>query len=117
VAARLLEKLGARVTVASNGAEALMLLAQERMDLILMDCQMPVMDGYQTTQKIRALTEGETETLPSTPIIALTGNVIPEEMAKCFECGMNDVITKPVQLVILQAKVTQWLTKEALPLS
>ena len=112
VASRLLEKLGARVTVASNGSEALMLLSQERMDLVLMDCQMPVMDGYETTRTIRQLAMDETETPTEVPIIALTGNVIPEEMAKCLQSGMNDVITKPVQLAILQEKVSYWLNSQ-----
>ena len=109
VATKLLEKLGARVTVASDGAQALTLLAQERMDLILMDCQMPGMDGYEATERIRCMAASETETPTDIPIIALTGNVVPEDMAKCLQAGMNDVITKPVQLAVLQDKVTEWL--------
>ncbi|MGF1701140.1 response regulator [Photobacterium makurazakiensis] len=92
VAKMMLEKLGASVVIAENGQVAVDLYKQHAFDLIFMDCQMPVLDGFEATQAIRHL-EGEGEHIP---IIALTANVVKEEKDKCFDAGMDDFVSKPV---------------------
>jgi PAS domain S-box-containing protein len=94
VAQRMLEKLAAQVTLANHGAEALERLAEGEFDAILMDCQMPVMDGFTATGKIR-----ERERLQGTarvPIIALTANVLSEDRNRCLEAGMDAHLGKPL---------------------
>jgi signal transduction histidine kinase/DNA-binding response OmpR family regulator len=95
VAERILQKLSVRVTIASNGAEALERLAEGKFDAVLMDCQMPVMDGFTATQQIRAA-----ERLRSggarLPIIALTANVMNEDREHCAAAGMDAHLSKPI---------------------
>jgi signal transduction histidine kinase/CheY-like chemotaxis protein len=88
---KLLTKKGHHVTVAGNGTAALKLLQKERYDIILMDCNLPVKDGFQTTKEIRAM--GGRHAL--TPIIALTANAMEGHVKKCYDAGMNDCIIKP----------------------
>jgi signal transduction histidine kinase/ActR/RegA family two-component response regulator len=107
VAVGLVERAGYRTRTAVNGAEAVALVQQERFLMVLMDCHMPVMDGFEATVKIRGL-EGE---LALIPIIALTASVMPEEIERCKLSGMNDCLTKPVSLQVLAstlAKVEAW---------
>ncbi len=92
LARRVLEKQGHAVTVATNGQEVLDLVAETEFDLILMDCQMPVLDGYQATMKIRLM---EASTGQHIPIIALTANALSEERDSCLEAGMDDFVSKP----------------------
>ncbi len=92
LAVRLLEKLSLDVTAVSNGQEALNLLQKETYDLILMDCQMPHMDGYETTAAIRKLESDGTHT----PIIALTAHALKGDREQCLAAGMDDYITKPI---------------------
>ena len=87
----LLEHMGFSCVVADNGQEALDILASVSVDLILMDCQMPVLDGYRATQNIRAM---ETDT--RLPIIALTANAMQSDADKCMAVGMDDFLTKPI---------------------
>lgn len=89
------QKLGHQVDCAPDGVETLQLLSQSDYDLILMDCQMPRLDGIETTKKIRAGAAGEKQV--SIPIIALTAYALPEDRVKCLEAGMNDYLTKPVK--------------------
>jgi two-component system, sensor histidine kinase and response regulator len=97
VAVRLLERLGCRVDVAGNGAEAVQMATRLPYNLIFMDCHMPEMDGFDATVKIR---HHETETgLMPTPIVALTASVLQEDRDRCLSAGMNDIIGKPVQPV------------------
>jgi CheY-like chemotaxis protein len=97
VAVRLLERLGCRVDVAGNGAEAVQMATRLPYNLIFMDCHMPEMDGFDATVKIR---HRETETgLMPTPIVALTASVLQEDRDRCLSAGMNDIIGKPVQPV------------------
>jgi two-component system, sensor histidine kinase and response regulator len=97
VAVRLLERLGCRVDVAGNGAEAVQMATRLPYNLIFMDCHMPEMDGFGATVKIR---HHETETgLVPTPIVALTASVLQEDRDRCLSAGMNDIIGKPVQPV------------------
>lgn len=105
VAKLLLERIGCSVDVASNGEEAVDLVAQGAYDLVLMDCEMPVMDGYTATQRIRAL-HGEAA---ATPIVALTASYRRDEALRCTQAGMDDHITKPLKLETL-ASVLQRCT-------
>ncbi len=106
VAVALLTKLGCQVEVAMNGEEARSLAAGQRpYDLIFMDCQMPVMDGFQATREIRRFEEGRLHT----PVVAFTANAMPEDRQFCLDQGMDDYIAKPVSLVALTAVLQRWL--------
>lgn len=96
VATLLLAKMGHAVDVASNGREALDRLASGRYDAVLMDCQMPVLDGYETTRRIRGGVEPGVN--PRLPVIALTTHVRREERRKWMEAGMNASVTKPMRV-------------------
>ena len=95
VAVRLLERLGCRVDVAGNGAEAVQMATRLPYSLIFMDCYMPEMDGFDATVEIRRR-ESETGLMPM-PIVALTASVLQEDRDHCLSAGMNDIIGKPVQ--------------------
>jgi two-component system sensor histidine kinase/response regulator len=102
VAVRILAKLGVEAEVAANGVEALDRLALEPFDLVFMDCQMPEMDGFEASRRIRAL-EQERGT-PRLPIIAMTANAMVGDRENCLEAGMDDYVAKPVRAeVILEA--------------
>jgi PAS domain S-box-containing protein len=107
VARRMLENLGHDVTLANDGKQALECLARERFDLVLMDCQMPVMDGYEATWAIR---RGELGVLDvAVPVVALTANTMQGDRDKALEAGMNDHVAKPFTALRLQEVVDQWL--------
>lgn len=106
VAKGLLNKLGYIVTSVVNGKEALGMLEDKEFDLILMDCMMPVLDGYETTAAWR---EKEAESDTRIPIIAMTASVVEGEQQRCLACGMDDYLSKPVNLGELDAKMRQWL--------
>jgi CheY-like chemotaxis protein len=105
VAQGTLEACGYRVDLADNGALALEMLERQYYDLILMDCQMPVLDGYQTTRRLRQLGGPVSDV----PVVAMTANAMPGEKEKCLAAGMNDYITKPVNPDEFEAKVRLWL--------
>jgi len=86
-----LERMGVKVWIACNGVEALNMVSENQFDCILMDCQMPVMDGYEATGKIR-----EFENYKSVPIIALTAEAMVGSREKALAAGMDDYLTKPV---------------------
>jgi PAS domain S-box-containing protein len=100
-----LDKMGLRADAVSNGQEALLALGDFRYDLILMDCQMPEMDGYEATRRIRALSPPWCDT----PIIAVTANAIQGDREKCMALGMNDYISKPVHPDELVRVLERWL--------
>jgi PAS domain S-box-containing protein len=104
VGERLLTKLGLQVTQAWNGMEALGMLRQQRFDVVLMDCQMPRMDGYAATRAIRQPGGGMLD--PQVPIIAMTANALAGDRDRCLAAGMNDYLTKPIDpkrlFVVLQ---------------
>jgi CheY-like chemotaxis protein len=92
---RLLEKVGCAVTLAINGREALDRLRDGAIDVALMDCQMPEMDGYEATRQIRAGAAGEA--YRQLPIIALTANALTGDRERCLIAGMSDYLTKPIE--------------------
>jgi two-component system sensor histidine kinase/response regulator len=103
VATKLLRNLGYTPTVAGNGIEVLAALEEQTYDLIFMDCQMPKMDGYQATRKIR-----ERFVSPAPRIIAMTANALAGDEEKCLEAGMDDYMTKPVKLDTLREMISRW---------
>ncbi|MCX5744086.1 MAG: response regulator [Proteobacteria bacterium] len=94
LAARLIACEGHEVVLAVDGKLALEAFAEREWDIVLMDVQMPVMDGLQATEAIRALEK--TTGRPRTPIVALTASVLPEEIGSCLASGMDEVLAKPV---------------------
>jgi len=107
IAKQMLAKLGHRVEVANNGLEAISKFHEESWDLILMDVQMPEMDGLTATRAIRALEmEGN---LPKTPIIAMTAHAMKEDRDLCLRAGMDDYISKPVQIKEIKRKLSAHL--------
>lgn len=104
LAVALLEKQGHRVTVVGNGAEALARVQDATFDLVLMNVQMPVMDGIEATRQIRAL-GGRFENLP---IIALTANVMPHDIARFRDSGMSDHIGKPIPFGAFEIMLDRW---------
>ena len=108
VAAGMLKAFGLAVTSAENGEQALAAFASARPDLILMDCQMPILDGYEATRQIRARESAE-HVARRTPIIALTANAISGDRERCTEAGMDDYLPKPFRRSDLFASVTRWI--------
>jgi PAS domain S-box-containing protein len=104
VALGLLQKLGYTAEIATNGLEVIAAMEHTNYDIILMDCQMPELDGYETTQRIRA-----SEKNNSTRIIAMTANALRGESERCLAVGMDDYLSKPVRLETLHAMITRWL--------
>jgi CheY-like chemotaxis protein len=105
VAVRMLERLGYRAEVASNGAEAVTMLEHMQYDAVLMDCQMPEMDGYEATRLIR-----KNERLGRhVPIIAMTAAALAGDRERCLAAGMDDYISKPVKLHVVAAILERWL--------
>ena len=103
VAKGMLSKLGCEVVISSHGGEALQQLERGRFDLVLMDCNMPVMNGYEATRLIR-----QSGKWPDLPIIALTANAMPEEREHCKSAGMNDYLAKPFHREELMSILDQW---------
>jgi two-component system sensor histidine kinase/response regulator len=110
VARELMENVGMVVLVANNGEEALDLLRQESFDSVLMDLQMPVMDGLEAVTHIRANPDWD-----ALPVVAMTANVLEEERNRCLDAGMNDFIAKPVRPEMLYAVLVRWLSPGKLP--
>jgi PAS domain S-box-containing protein len=108
VAQHILQKLGTQVTLASNGAEALERLAAMRFDAVLMDCQMPVMDGFTAATRIRELERSRNDG-GRTPIIALTANVMSEDRERCIAAGMDAHLGKPIDTTQLANCLERYL--------
>lgn len=106
VACKFLQKLGYEVEVVRNGREAVDSLARATYDAVLMDCEMPEMDGYQATRTIRKSEQGRAQHMP---IIALTGKASSDDESFCKEAGMDAVITKPVTLAVLRLTLNRVL--------
>ncbi len=105
VTKKMLETRGYYVDTANNGLEALASIQRKDYNLILMDCQMPEMDGYETTRRIRSSQDG----VRSIPIIALTAHALKSDREKCMEAGMNDYVEKPFDETLLFRMIKQWI--------
>ncbi len=106
VASLLVERLGHRADVVSNGYEALEAVSRQPYDIVLMDCQMPEMDGYQATKEIRGREPKGTHI----PIIALTANAMKGDRDRCLEAGMDDFVSKPVKIEELKNVLDRWIS-------
>ncbi len=104
VAQKMLEKFGLDYVLASDGQEALDLLETEDIDVVLMDCQMPVLDGFEATRRLRKQSR-----FLSLPVIAMTANVMEGDRERCIEAGMNDYIGKPISVTGLKSVLGRWL--------
>ena len=111
VAVCLLEKLGYRANVVANGLEAVEAISRMRYALVLMDCQMPEMDGWDATAKIR--TREREQASPRLPIVAMTANAMPEDRDQCLHAGMDDYLPKPIKLEDLKATLARWIPSHA----
>ena len=100
------EKYGLKVMTACNGEEAIVQLESSKIDIILMDCQMPIMDGFEATRVIR----NSKSSIKKLPIIAVTANSTTLDRELCMESGMNDYIPKPIDLDELTLKLDHWLS-------
>jgi CheY-like chemotaxis protein len=100
----MLEDTGLRVDLAEDGQQALEMARSQHYDLILMDMQMPRLDGLDATRQMRQLAQ-----CASLPIVAMTANAFSDDRARCLEAGMNDFITKPVEPRLLYQTLLRWL--------
>jgi PAS domain S-box-containing protein len=119
VATNILELMGCRIVTAPNGRTAVRLFAEEKFDLILMDCEMPVMDGIEATRRIRAM-ETMAQALPDgsaqrrTPIIALTAHALNDVRDKCLAAGMDDFLVKPFDDRQMATTLLRWLVPQGM---
>ncbi|MEO5971060.1 MAG: response regulator [Bdellovibrionia bacterium] len=102
----MLQKLGYRVNVVADGSEAIKALSEIPYDLVLMDCQMPELDGYEATRQIRNSSVVKRQDIP---IIAMTANALKGDREKCLESGMNDYVSKPIKSAALLQIIEKWL--------
>jgi CheY-like chemotaxis protein len=100
VAMHLLKRCGAEVRCVSSGIDALRVLCESDFDVVLMDCQMPDMDGFEATRQLRASSSVRN---PQIPVIAFTGNALAGDRERCLAAGMNDFVSKPVDRDRLEA--------------
>jgi PAS domain S-box-containing protein len=105
VVVRTLERCGCRTDVAHNGRQALEMLSKQHYDAVLMDCQMPEMDGYEATAALRARENGG----PRTPVIAMTAHAMQGDREQCLDAGMDDYLSKPIQRDWLIDTLRRWL--------
>ncbi len=101
----MLKKLGYSTEIVDNGQDAVNMILKKNFNIVLMDCQMPVMDGYDATRKIR-LSENKDNHIP---IIALTANALKGDEEKCLAAGMDDYLAKPINLELLNDKIEKWI--------
>jgi CheY-like chemotaxis protein len=106
VAATMIERLGYVVDVAGSGSEALVRCSDNEYSAIVMDCHMPGMDGFETATEIRRRENGK-----RTPIIALTASAASEYRTRCLDAGMDDFLTKPVELDTMQTVLNRWVVR------
>jgi len=106
VAKAFLSKMSIDPLIANNGIEAIEMIEKHRIDLVLMDIQMPELDGYQATQRIR-----EKRLYDNLPIVAMTANAMKHDIDKCYQVGMNDYISKPLNIELFNKVLSKWLSK------
>src|ERR1700722_9252122 len=112
IATRVLEHLGCRIVTAENGAVAERLLAQEKFDLVLMDCEMPELDGFEVTRRFRqsersaAASEGQKTRIP---VVALTAHIADDMREKCMAAGMDGLLAKPFQRAQVSEMLRRWI--------
>jgi CheY-like chemotaxis protein len=107
---RILSKFGCRVVIAENGQVALARLTEDHFDVVLMDCHMPEMDGYEATRALRGI-ESEQPLRKRLPVIALTANALTGDKEACLAAGMDDYLTKPVKRDELRASLVRAMTE------
>jgi CheY-like chemotaxis protein len=107
VSMAILKKLGYKSDAVANGLEAIAALRNVPYDLVLMDCQMPELDGYEASRRIRE----QQAPWASIPIIAVTANAMEGDRARCLDAGMNDYVSKPVTAGAVAAALEKWLPK------
>jgi len=112
IARAVLVRAGCVVVVAEDGARAVAAWQAQAFDLVLMDCQMPVMDGMQATAQMRALEGGRPR---RTPIVALTANALAGDRERCLAAGMDDYLTKPFKRADLVAMLDRWCPDDGRP--
>ena len=110
LAVRLLQKHGISCEIAGDGVEGMTKFSESHYPLVLMDCQMPRMDGFETTGAIRQLEQG---TGRRTPIIAMTAHALPEDRERCLAAGMDDYVSKPIDERLLLGAILRWLPPTA----
>ena len=110
VALGILQIEGYQVTVAKNGAEAVDAFSKSAFDLVLMDCHMPEMDGFEATRKIREMEKQNS--LRRIPIVALTANAMQQDREECLNAGMDDHLSKPYSRLQMRETLDRWLTAE-----
>jgi two-component system, sensor histidine kinase and response regulator len=104
IANELLEQAGFSVSVANNGSEAVAMVEEKKYDIVLMDCQMPIMDGYEATRTIR-----KKKLFANLPIVAMTANAMQGDREKCINAGMNDHVSKPINVKNLYSALVKWI--------
>ena len=116
VALRMLKTLGIVARIAENGETAVAAIQAEPFDLVLMDCQMPLMDGYEATRRVRAWEAAAHEgaARPRVPIVAMTANALFGDREKCLAAGMDDYIAKPIKRDVLAVVLARWLKSPSL---
>ncbi len=112
LAEAMLNELGCRVLTAGNGEEALAMLRLHPVQLVLMDCQMPVMDGFEATRRLRAREGREGAARARLPIVALTANAVQGDRERCLAAGMDDYLAKPFSSAALREVLARWLPQE-----
>ena len=105
LAVAMLKRMGHRVTLANNGAEACVIFDRDPFDLVLMDVQMPEMDGFEATRRLR---QRERETGIRVPIVAMTAHAMSGDRERCLDAGMDDHITKPISRKVLEETVMRY---------
>uniref|UniRef100_UPI00313EF485 response regulator n=1 Tax=Hydrogenophaga sp. OTU3427 TaxID=3043856 RepID=UPI00313EF485 len=111
LAMAVLARIGLSAVLATNGQEALACLREQTFDLVLMDCQMPVMDGYEATARLRAGEAGEAAR--GVTVLALTANVMPEDVVRCEAAGFSGHVAKPFTVDILREALLPWLAQSS----
>ena len=108
VCLRILSRMDLSADLACNGAEALEMIDQDDYDIILMDCQMPVMDGFQATRHLRELPGAKSRI----PVIAITANALAGDRQKCLHAGMSDYLSKPIKVDELKTLIEKWSSRK-----